>query len=388
MKKSLGIPATIFLIALFLTGHLTCQDSRLTHNGNLRILVLEGEPYQRGFEHGKALKKEIHELLKLWKADIERSYKVDADTFVKKFLKKTNFQKAIMRWTPDLWEELKGIADGADVELNTMYAFQLIDEMWVIGRDVQANNCTTIGVKKTKSPSIVAQNLDIPGFYHGFQTLLHIKDPKTDWEAFVFTIPGLIGANGLNNHSIAVVVNAVQQLDHSYDGLPVAFVIRGILQRKTYDDAVKFIRTIKHGAPQNYMIGGSENAGSYECSTTHVSPFVPFKGAKFTYHTNHPLTNHAYTERFLEYIKSQNKTPQNYVYECRRFRALQNILKDNSVKIDTSLLKEIFSDRETIINNGGTYGCTIMVLKDNPELHITPGRPDEEPFLTFKFNRK
>jgi hypothetical protein len=62
-------------------------------------------------------------------------------------------------------------------------------------------------------------------------------------------------------------------------------------------------------------------------------------------------------------------------------------LKDNSIQIDASLLKKIFSDRETIINNRGTYGCTIMVLKDNPELHISPGRPDEEPFLSFKFNR-
>ena len=387
MKKLPGILAMLFLIVLCFTGHLICQNSRLTQKGNLRIVTLEGEPYQRGFEHGKALKKEIHELLKLWRADIEQSYKVDADTFIKKFLKRTNFQKAIMRWTPDLWEELKGIAKGAEVELNTMYAFQLIDEMWVIGGDIQANNCTTIGVQKTKSPSFVAQNLDIPRFYHGFQTLLHIKDPKTDWEAFVFTIPGLIGANGLNNHSIAVVVNAIQQLEHSLDGLPVAFIIRGILQRKTYDDAVKFIQTVKHGAPQNYMIGGSKNVGSFECSTTQVSSFVPFKDAHFTYHTNHPLANHAYSERFLEYIKSKNKTPRNYVHECPRFRALQNILKDNSIKIDASLLKEIFSDRETIINNRGTYGCTIMVLKDNPELHISPGRPDEEPFLTFTFGR-
>jgi len=387
MKKLLGVPATLFLIVICFTSHLICQNSRLSHTGNLRIIVLEGEPYQRGFEHGKALKKEIHELLKLWRADIERSYKINADTLIDKFLKRTNFQKAIMRWTPDIWEELKGIAEGANVELSTMYAFQLIDEMWVIGGDVQANNCTTIGVHKTKSPSIVAQNLDIPRFYHGFQTLLHIKEPKTDWEAFVFTIPGLIAANGLNNHSIAVVVNAIQQLEYSLDGLPVAFVIRGILQRKTYDDAVKFIQTIKHGAPQNYIIGGSENVGSFECSTTHVSPFFPFKGAHFTYHTNHPLANHAYSERFLEYIKSKNKTPRNYVHECPRFRALQNILKDNSIKIDASMLMKIFSDRETIINNRGTYGCTIMVLKDNPELYISPGRPDEEPFLTFKFDR-
>jgi hypothetical protein len=120
MKKFLGITTTLILIILCFTDHLICQNSRLTHTGNLRIIVLEGEPYQRGFEHGKALKKEIHELLKLWRADIERSYKINADTLIDKFLNKTNFQKAIMRWTPDLWEELKGIAEGANVELSTL----------------------------------------------------------------------------------------------------------------------------------------------------------------------------------------------------------------------------------------------------------------------------
>lgn len=386
MKKILFTFTTFLLIVLCFTNYALCQNDNLTYKENLRTLVLEGTPYQRGFEHGKTLKKEIHDLIKLWRADIERSYKVNADTFITKFLKKSNFQKAIKRWTPDLWEEVKGIADGSDIDFNTMYAFQLIDEMWVIGRDIQAGHCTTIGVQKTrKNSSIVAQNLDIPRFYHGFQTLLHIKDIKTDWEAFVFTIPGVIATNGLNNHSIAVVVNAIQQLEYSLDGLPVAFVIRGILQRKTYDKAIKFIHSIKHGAPQNYLIGGSKNMGSFECSTTKVSPFIPFKGAYFTYHTNHPLANHAYTERFLEYIKSKNKTPQDYEHACPRFRSLQNMLKDNSIKIDIGMLKKIFSDRETIINNRSTYGCTIMVLKDNPELHISPGRPDEEQFLVFKF---
>jgi hypothetical protein len=353
----------------------------------MRVLVLEGAPYERGFEHGQALKKEIHELVKLWKADIVRSYKMDANTFITKFLKRTNFQKAIKRWTPELLEEVKGIAEGSGIDFPTVFAFQLIDEMWVLGRDVQSEHCTTIGVKKTdKNPSVVAQNLDIPRFYHGYQTLLHIKDSKTNWEALIFTIPGLIAANGLNNHSVAVVVNAVQQLENSRDGLPVAFVIRGILQEKTYEGAVQFIHTIKHGAPQNYMIGGPDNVGSFECSTTKAKRFTPFKGASFTYHTNHPLKNLSYSKRFLDYLKSRNTQPQDYEYNCPRFKSLQKILNDNSVKIGIKKLKKIFSDRETIINNGGTYGCTIMVLSENPELHISPGRPDEEPFVVFKFS--
>ena len=30
--------------------------------------------------------------------------------------------------------------------------------------------------------------------------------------------------------------------------------------------------------------------------------------------------------------------------------------------------------------------CTIMVLKDDPELHISPGRPDVEPFQVLRFS--
>jgi hypothetical protein len=204
-------------------------------------------------------------------------------------------------------------------------------------------------------------------------------------ETFLFTFPGFIAANGLNSQSVAVVVNAVQQLESSRDGLPVAFVIRGILQRKTYAEAVKFIKTIRHGAPQNYMIGGVEEMGSFECSTTNVSEFLPFKNAAFTFHTNHPLKNLHYTARFEKYLKSKRVSPKDYKHPCPRFNALQNIFKDNSVHIDVDMLKDIFSNREIIINNRNTFGCTILKLGKNPELHISPGRPDEEPFQIFRF---
>jgi len=386
MKKCLAV---LILTGLFFSlpwSRLFCQTNPLSTQGNLKVLVLEGTPYERGVQHGKALRDEIHTLVKLWKQDLQRAHKIDAYVFIKKFLANTDYQKAIKKWTPELWGELKGISEGSGLDLDTVFAFQLVDEIWVLGRDILAGKCTTIGRSKSeKHPAMVAQTLDIPTFYHGFQTLLHIKDPAHEMETFLFTFPGFIAANGINNHSVAVVVNAVQQLENSRDGLPVAFVIRGILQRKTYADAVKFIKTIKHGAPQNYMIGGTGEMGSFECSTTNVSQYIPFEGALFTYHTNHPLRNLNYAPGFAQYLKSKNISPDDYTHPCPRFRALQSILRDNSVSIDVNTLKDIFSNRETIINNQGTFGCTIMILGKNPELHISPGRPDEELYQVFRF---
>ena len=387
MKKPVYILTTVLWISICLVNPVISKNYNPAHKENLRVLSLQGTPYERGVEHGKALKSDIHELVKLWKTDIERTYKTDAVEFIKRFLSETNYEKAIKKWTPELWDELKGISQGSGIDFDTMFAFQLVDEIWVLGRDIQTEKCTSFGAIKTVNhPAMVAQNLDIPTFYHGFQTLLRIRDSKRDLETLLFTFPGFIAANGINSNSVAVVVNAVQQLDNSKDGLPVPFVIRGILQQKSYKEAVKFIQTVRHGAPQNYMIGGPVDVGSFECANTSIAQFVPFEKAEFTYHTNHPIENMNYNPRFLQYLASKNTSPEAYVHNCPRFRALQNLLTDNSPRIEVDVLKSIFSNRETIINNGGTFGCTIMVLGKNPELHISPGRPDEEPFQVFSFD--
>jgi isopenicillin-N N-acyltransferase-like protein len=389
MKRTLVVFTGLVLLVFCWTNFAAAQTIEAGSEQSLRVLVLEGKPYERGYQHGKILREDIHALVQLWKADIERTYKTDADTFIKKFLRETDFPKAIRKWTPGLWQEVEGISDGSGIDLETMFAFQLVDEIWVLGQDIRGEKCTTIGVERTeKFPAMVAQNLDIPTFYHGFQTLLRIKEPERDLETLLFTFPGFIAANGINNHAVAVVVNAVQQLANSRDGLPVAFVIRGILLQKTYDDAVKFINTVQHGAPQNYLIGGREKVGSFECATTHIIPFVPFADARFTYHTNHPLKNKNFSPGFLQSLESRKTSPKDFEFQCPRFRALQQLFPDNAARMDLDVLKDVFSNRETIINNRGTFGCTIFVLGDSPELHISPGRPDTEPFQIFQFDKK
>lgn len=396
MKKTICVFISVLLTFALFPNQTIGQGQPSPIEKNLRVVELEGTPYERGLQHGKSLKKDILALVDLWKTDIAQKYKIEPDVFIKKFLEYTDFPSAIKRWTPSLLEEVRGIADGAGLDYDTVFAFQLVDEMWVMGGETLGrkhrpanDHCTTIGIRKSlQGPGMVSQTLDIPSFYHGYQTLLHIKEPESGLHAMLFTFPGFIAANGLNSSSVAVVVNAVQQLEHSRDGLPVAFVIRGILQKKTYKEAVKFIRAIKFGAPQNYMIGGPEDLGSFECSATHVEEFSPFPGARFTYHTNHPLKNRHFTPELLARFRSRNIDPREYTFKCQRFEALQRILKNNDVAISIEKLKEIFSDRETIINNSGTFGVTIMVLSDNPELHISPGRPDEVPFQVVRFSRK
>ena len=363
------------------------QESVLGVSGNLRLLRLEGTPYEMGLAHGRALRKEIREIVDLWRKDLETTYKTGAASFIKALLARTDFRPAIEKWTPGLLDEVRGIADGAGLDFETMYAYQLIDETWVLGPDLGLGKCTSIGAEKTAGrPAFVSQTMDIPGYYHGYQTVLRLRDREADLETLVLTIPGVVAINGLNSRGVGLCLNAVTQLAYTTDGLPVAFVIRGILKKKSFREAAEFLRKIRPAAPQNYLLGGPDAVASFELAGNRIARFVPFEGAAFTYHTNHPLVNEEFNPKFLERLKARGWSLAQLKVSCPRFNFLKQTLKDNSAALGLDDLKALYRDRKSGINNAGTYACTIMLLGDDPELHIAPGRPDIEPFQVLAFS--
>jgi len=379
-------PGLVVALGLFLLAGATvfAQES-----GKLRVVEITGTPYQMGLTHGRALRAEINEIVKRWKEDLAETNKVSADVFIRKLLDRTDFRSFIDRWTPGLLDEVRGIAEGAGVDFDTMFAFQLIDESWVMSKDLDLQKCTTIGAGRRASfPAFTSQTQDIPGLYHGYPTLLRIRDQGANLETLIFTIPGVIALNGMNSRAVGVCVNAVTQLAHSLKGLPVAFVIRGILRQKTYEDAVKFLQGIQPAAPQNYVIGGPGEAACFERSAGRMSRFLPFEGAEFTYHTNHPLINDDLDPAYAARLKSAGISWTALRDKCPRLNFLKRTLADNSAVLDLGVLKTLYGDRSSGINNPGTYGCTIMILGQKPELHISPGRPDTEPFQVFGFSSR
>jgi len=363
-----------------------------------QAIVLEGSPYVRGFTHGMVLRKEIAEVVSLWKNDLERIYKVDPDSFITKFLDKTDYISAIGKYTPGLLAEVRGISDGCSIDFNTMLAFQFVDEIWLNGGDIMGEHCSSLGVgRKGGMPSMIGQNMDIEGFRNGFQTVLHIKYENSDLESFVFTCPGFIATNGMNNRSIAVCVNAVMQLRYSREGLPVAFVIRGILEQETHEDAVEFLHKVDHASPQNYIIGGPEKVYDFECSTDKIVPYTPNEEVNIVYHTNHPIKNDDYTPGYRTYIESLGENPTLGGNSHVRFNTMEDRFSKLTGAIELDDLKEILSSRDsdrhpvsrpfTNIYGGFTFGSTIMVLSENPEFHVSFGPPEVTNYKVFKFSK-
>jgi isopenicillin-N N-acyltransferase-like protein len=360
-----------------------------TTYSNLPILHLNGTPYENGFQHGKIMKSRIIELVELWKNDIEKKYQISADTFIKTFLDSTDYFPAIKKWTPDLLEEIKGISAGSGIDFNTIFAFQLNDEIWTNAKLINIpHHCTSVGInnyKKDGSSNYIAQNIDITPFYHGFEILLDIKDKNTDSRTLVTTFVGYIGANGLNKN-IGITENTLSDLKSSLNGLPVCCIARGVLEKTSFEAAVNFIKAIKHASGQNYIIGSKHNIISLECASDLVTEYWPDSTKNYTFHANRPLTNTSFHPAYIDYLKMLYGTvPESIISSDERLESIKNIILNNK-HISLVTIKDALSKKP--ICNSNTFVSTIMEFgNEYSELRISPGKPDSTEYLVFRIQK-
>jgi len=380
---------------------------------DIQVLVLEGRARQRGQIHGESLRPLIHEHIARWQDHLRQDMGMEPDAYLEQFFQETDFAPAIQRWTPDLLEEVRGIAEGAGVDFKYVLVRQLSDEepWYRFEKKVQAlgradENCSAAGVQAHgAAPPILAQNMDTPAYYDGHQVLLHVKDPATlassaepsPVEALVFTVAGKISLAGLNNHGVGICCNTLIQLDFAADGLPEDFIVRGFLARPTLEDGLAFMRGVKHASGQNYVVGGPGRVLDLECSARQICEFVPFPGANRVYHTNHPLVNpdqSLHRRRLAKMPPEVLKWYQERSTSFRRFASLEKHLGDPAETMTVEHIKTALSshDGPVCIDRGIsdliTLGCLIMELSPAPALHLAPGPACSTPFKTYTFGAK
>ena len=366
------------------------------------VVELNGNGYERGFQHGNQLKHEIAEIFTRWKENIVLNTKRNADSVIADFLKTTNFRPAIDRWTPGMMDEVKGIADGSGQKFDDVFSFQLVDEFWVyLDRLANMNKerCSGIGVPITSNhPACIAQNMDLENFMNGYQVLLHIIGTNTEPEQYLLTCAGLVVTTGMNEKGIGVCANTLMELQASEDGLPVAFVIRGILSKRNRDDVLSFIKTVKHASGQNYIIGIQDNVYDFEASANQIIRFHP-EGAHgdVIYHTNHALVNHDVKPWYSEYHTKVLAGEAKSMNSELRFDALEKRLNKPVEEISSDIIKRTLRSKDDEKNpvcraykEGGsafTFSSVLYTLTGRRSVQVTYGSPDKSEYQEHFFKK-
>jgi len=382
------IALCILLISFSAFGQFTTQKK-----GEIREINFTETGYQLGLQHGKLLKKEIGELVTLMKANTAKALRKEADLAIKEFSEYARFTDAIKKYTPELYEEVKGIADGSAQTLEDIMVFNLLDEFWVYQNNLANHHCSGMGVPATKGqPAYIAQNMDIESYTDGYQVLIRLSRTSTRPEQFILTHPGIIALNGMNEKGIGACMNTLMQLKASTTGLPVAFIVRRILNSSDKNELLNFIQTVPHASGQNYIIGIGDEVFDFEASANKVVRFNPNNANGTIYHTNHPLVNDDVKEWFKKYDPTLSAKPAEHNSSIR-LAAVTNRIAGKAV-VDDVLIKETLRSKDDSNNpvcrapkNGGfTFGSVIMTLSGKPFLQVTAGPPDESEYKRFDFS--
>jgi isopenicillin-N N-acyltransferase-like protein len=358
----------------------------MTQPQALLVVDCVGDGRARGRAHGEAMRPRIHEGLERWKDALGANGKKPVDRFVEDLVLRSPFLATGERRTPDLLQEIRGIAEGSALPEIDVVAYNLMDEQWWFdpAGPVTERGCSVIGVTGDgEIPTVVAQNMDLPRFMDGSQVILRVRSNDAP-EALVLSAAGLIGLTGVNRAGVAVCVNALLMLTHSDAGLPVALMVRHLLTHPTLSEAVTTLRSTPHASGQHYAIADATSVVGFECSAGDVVQVDPDTRGVLA-HTNHPLESadvDVSSEERLEQIGSI-KSSQLRLGFLKSASAMtegsggaKRLLADRTVPISVSAGDE----RATL-----TFGSVVYEMSHPPNAQFCLGRPSAEEWLEIQW---
>jgi isopenicillin-N N-acyltransferase like protein len=339
------------------------------------IVECRGDGRSRGRAHGEALRERIGGLLERWDAGVAARLGGRPQTLVSALVETTGFVAAIERHTPDLLEEVRGIAEGAGVDFNRILALNLMDEEWWFSAPAEPRDaCTLIAAAPAEGrPTLLAQNMDLPEVMDGAQALLRYDD-GAGAGGVVLTAAGMIGLTGVSSAGLGVCVNTLAMLNHSRDGLPVAFVMRGALAAGSVAGAAHFLARVPHASGQHYALADPTGVAGYECSA--AGAVRSDDGSGRFCHTNHPLAS-----ADLDPALRAEGREDSHV----RLAAIEAVADGVAAGTDC---ERALADREAplcVIAAPGrpwmTFGALWAELGDTPRVRIALGPPDRTPWI-------
>ena len=368
---------------------------KVEYRGGIYYIVLDGEsPYVRGYQHGKALEFPINMALRNFKEWLRSNAGIkDSARLIQEFAKTTGHLRSVKEHTPDLVEEMQGIADGAGVDFNVLFVYQSFDELFLFlmesgALDRADGHCTTTAVYGRDGKSnYVTHNNDIPTYHEGVVTVLLIRYPDSDLEILQSTFAGQIAQNGVNNRGLGVGMNTVADLPKTRTGIPVSFNVRKILECKDRHEAAAYLQRIEAGTAMNYMICDRNKAISVETWERESKVIDRFTG-QFAVHTNHSLQENAP----VTFEMDASSGGGSYGFTHQRLELAMKTLTEQADKIGFDAIRKLKSTRPILVNPGKPTGRTLQCMiveipaQGSPVLYQTPDSPNWFGHVKFSFD--
>ena len=199
-------------------------------------------------------------------------------------------------------QEMRGIAEGADVDFEDILAINTRTEIMFAAKARAAQEagrtpaeCTSFAVLPEASATghtLIGQNWDwLP---HSFDTCIVLEVRQDEGPDFVTVVEaGLLAKTGMNSSGVGVCANAlVSDADLGVPGVPFHLVLRGLFDAESLSDALSVAQVGFRSSSGNYLLAHEDGiAVSVEGAPGDFSRlFLVFPDGGTVLHTNHFLS--------------------------------------------------------------------------------------------------
>jgi isopenicillin-N N-acyltransferase like protein len=269
-----------------------------------RIRV-EGTHYERGRQYGAQARAQVHLSVQAYERVFAHYAGWDWPAVRRAA---AAFEAPIAAFRPAYLDEMRGIAEGAGLDLADVLAINVRTEVMYAAKARQAPlaaraaggqvpaECSAFAVVPAPGApqpvTLLGQNWD--WLLHSAQTLVILEARQDDGPDFVTVVEaGLLAKTGLNAAGLGLVTNAlVTDADVGAPGVPYHVLLRAILDCATVTDALKVLQAGIRSSSANYLIAQASGAAlDVEAAPgdfTRLYPRFPDHGLLL--HTNHFLS--------------------------------------------------------------------------------------------------
>lgn len=317
---------------------LDCPDIK-THakETKIPIISISGTPFELGYQHGnqakEAIRGNILSYLDLWKyfGNVERNQILrDAQTFI----------PYIKMFDPELLEELRGIAEGSESQLEEVTALNCRWEMtyaYMSCAQRHQDGCTAYALTPESTRNrhtFIGQNWDYKPTCKNSCIILKIhQNCKPD--IISHTEAGILGQKGFNSKGIGVCINYIRcDKDVFHASVPVWIKVRGILNSANFPDCLKLLLNFT-GSNSVNMIIAHRDGEAIDIESTPDDAFFLYPNHGILTHTNHFLSSGVGA-------KDTGRTllPDTMIRNHRSFQ----LLRDKRENLQDDVIKDVLRD--------------------------------------------
>ncbi|MDP6358259.1 MAG: C45 family autoproteolytic acyltransferase/hydrolase [Planctomycetota bacterium] len=346
-------------------------------------LEVSGSPYEMGRQHGEALPDLIRRFIEMIMASV-----TSPERSIDKILERTHKVIPLLEeHCPNLLEEIRGLAAGANISFEEAVLLQLRGEV----ANIPDGDCTTYAISGTGTSAgqlLIGQNSDMGEDQEEVGIVLKLI-PESGPRILMWTFAGHLGYHGMNSEGVAHFANALGGGPKWKFGLSHYPLKRMMLEQRTVKEVLALFDSYPVASSGNYVLsGGCRNYCNVEVTPEGYAAIGPGEDG-FIAHTNHFLGSPwACTENYERSTKDS----------FPRLNRMRSLIQSRFGQIEISDVKEFLSDhdngpasicRHTHEHEGseGGSGKTVCALIAEPEagkMHVCKGNPCRGRFRSFE----